>query len=87
MPLERLHVPLGVRSGQRVDVWVTIGDGVSREKVSASVLAGVRIAAATDVDPAGKQGMVLAVKPTEVRSLIQAMHAGEIDVVRTGSVE
>lgn len=84
LPIERFHAPIGVRVGQRVDVWVTTGDAATSARRTSQVLVDVRIASIAEVDPAGKQGVVLAVKPADVRLLITAMHAGEIDLVGVG---
>lgn len=84
IPLERFHAPVGLREGERVGVWVTTGDASTSARRTSQVLADVRIDRITEVDPAGRQGAVLAVKPADVRSLVTAIHAGEIDLVGIG---
>jgi len=83
VPVDPLHVAIGLNAGDQVDVWSS-----SRDTGSVSppilVLTGLTVqAVASDVvGTGGEIGVVLVVPVTQVLKLVQAIRMGVIDLVK-----
>jgi len=83
VPVDPLHVAIGLNAGDQVDVWSS-----SRDTGSVSppilVLTGLTVqAVASDVvGTGGEIGVVLVVPVTQVPKLVQAIRMGVIDLVK-----
>ncbi len=82
VPVSRLHAPSDLRRGQRVDVWWTSKSSNGNVMSTSRVLRAVRVLAVAGTDVGGGQGMLLAVPPAQVKSLVLALRSGDIDLTR-----
>ena len=83
VPVDPLHVAIGLNAGDQVDVWSSSKDPGSVVPPSL-VLTGltVRAVATEVVGTGGEIGVVLLVPVTQVPELIQAIRTGVIDLVK-----
>jgi hypothetical protein len=94
VPVNPLHVAVGVNAGDQVDVWTTVDSSqVSTMSASAQmpnkVLANITVSeiARDVVGTGGDIGVVLLVPETDVPSLVLAMRTGNIDLVKVPLAE
>jgi hypothetical protein len=83
VPVDPLHVAIGLNAGDQVDVWSSPKDAGSVLPPKL-VLTGltVRAVASDVVGTGGEIGVVLLVPVTQVLDLVQAIRAGVIDLVK-----
>ena len=89
VPVNPLHVAVGVNPGDQVDVWATI-DSTTVSAVSQTSMVPTKVLAkitvieiARDVVCTGGDiGVVLSVPESDVPSLVLAMRMGDIDLVK-----
>jgi hypothetical protein len=83
VPVDPLHVAVGLNAGDQVDVWSSSQD-VGSVLPPMLVLSGITVrAVASDVvGTGGEIGVVLLVPVTQVSSLVQAIRIGVIDLVK-----
>lgn len=86
VPVDPLHVAIGLNAGDQVDVWSSSKDAgtVGSNLPPMLVLSGITVrAVASDVvGTGGEIGVVLFVPVTQVSSLVQAIRIGVIDLVK-----
>lgn len=84
VPVEPLHLPPGLRRGQRVDVWLTprLQDGALGE--TRRVLGAALVDAVDSAEVSGQPGVVLSVPRAQVAVLVSALRQGAIDLVGSG---
>ena len=79
--VERFHAPADLARGQRVDVYVTPEDGLTRSVLTGALVADV-VQDGGRLGPSGAStGVVLAVPPAQVPLLVQAAQDGALDLV------
>ena len=79
--VERFHAPADLARGQRVDVYVTPEDGLTRTVLTGALVADV-VQDGGRLGPSGAAtGVVLAVPPAQVSLLVQAAQDGALDLV------
>lgn len=83
VPVDPLHVAIGLNAGDQVDVWSSAQDS-SSVMPPVLVLSGltVREVASDVVGTGGEIGVVLLVPVTQVSELVQAIRTGVIDLVK-----
>jgi len=88
VPVEPLHAPVDLASGERVDVWATGSTGLGAVPLPELVLesALVSTVAVDDVGLGGEYGVVLQVDPRDAGALLAAVRSGGIDLVRVPAV-
>jgi hypothetical protein len=86
VPVDPLHVAIGLNAGDQVDVWSSSKDAGSVGSILPPmlVLTGltVRAVASDVVGTGGEIGVVLLVPVTQVPDLVQAIRTGVIDLVK-----
>ncbi len=81
VPVERFHAPGDLARGQRVDVYVTPKDGVTRAVLAGALVSEV-VSDGGRLGPSGASlGVVLSVQPAQVAALVQAAQDGALDLV------
>lgn len=79
--VERFHAPADLARGQRVDVYVTPEDGLTRTVLTGALVADI-VQDGGRLGPSGAAtGVVLAVPPAQVSLLVQAAQDGALDLV------
>jgi hypothetical protein len=82
VPVERFHAPGDLARGERVDVYVTPEDGLTRLVLTGALVADV-VEQGGRLGPSGASvGVVLGVPPGQVATLVQAVQDGAVDLVR-----
>ncbi len=87
VPVDPMHAPAGLQSGDIVDMWSTSRDSASADAqpraVPVLVLAAVRVTALAggDVGISGELGVVLEVPADDVSEVVAASRAGVTDLV------
>jgi hypothetical protein len=84
VPVDPLHAPVGLQSGDLVDAWVTPRSDAGAATVDAGlVLSGVAVAAvsADGLGLGGELGIVLDVPVDDVPRVVAAARAGLLDLV------
>jgi len=89
VPVDPLHVAIGLNAGDQVDVWSSSKDAGSVGSVGSVlpptlVLTGLTVRAVANdvVGSGGEIGVVLLVPVTQVPDLVQAIRTGVIDLVK-----
>lgn len=85
VPVEPGHVPPDLRAGQLVDVYVTIGTDTDVATRSTSLLLrsiAVRDRSASASRTQSGDAVVLSVGPVDAATLVSALRAGTLDLVR-----
>lgn len=85
VPIEPLHLPPGLRRGQRVDVWRTGHDEHGQIVDTTRLLEQVLVDAVSGADVGGRTGVVLSVPRSAVATLVAGMRTGDLDLVGVGS--
>lgn len=82
LPIEPLHSPVGLRPGDRVDIWATSEEsaipGASRLVESSAVVAAI---AADSMGVGGEIGVAIEIPEERAEALISAVRGGVIDLV------
>ncbi|MFZ8978147.1 MAG: hypothetical protein ACO21P_01745 [Candidatus Nanopelagicales bacterium] len=88
VPVEPLHAPIDLASGERVDVWATDGTDLGVTPAPELVLEGVLVSEVSvdGVGLGGEYGVVLEISPRDAAALIAAARSGGIDLVRVPAV-
>lgn len=88
VPVEPLHAPVDLASGERVDVWATDGTDLGAMPVPELVLESVLVSevAVDGVGLGGEYGVVLEIDPRDAAALLAAARSGGIDLVRVPAV-
>ena len=86
VPVDPLHVAIGLNAGDQVDVWSSSKDAGSVGSIlpPTLVLTGLTVRAVANdvVGTGGEIGVVLLVPVTQVPDLVQAIRTGVIDLVK-----
>ncbi len=85
VPVEAGHLPPDLRSGQLVDVYLTIGKDTDAQARATSLLLrsiAVRDRSSSASRTQGGDAVVLSVGPADAATLVTALRAGTLDLVR-----
>lgn len=83
VPVDPLHLPPGLTSGDRVDVWATPGDDLEVLPLPELVVPGVSVATVAEdtVGIGGQIAVVLTLDEQDVPRIVAAMRGGNLDLV------
>ena len=92
VPVDPLHIAMGINAGDQVDVWSTVDPtrGVSTTLIAPEkVLANITVVevASEVVGTGGDIGVVLSVPEEDVSRIVEAMRTGVMDLVKVPVIE
>lgn len=95
VPVDPLHVAIGINAGDQVDVWSTadptrgVASQASAVTTPTKVLANITVVqiASEVVGTGGDIGVVLSVPESDVARIVEAMRTGVLDLVKVPLVE